>query len=343
MASPPPSHKWLSPDQFLALGICLVSVAAIFVTVRVTIGLKKTGRLYADDCLSIIGVLAIAANIALNYEGVIVGSNLDLQNPLPQLRLLYQLGEADIFAFGSVTWLSKAPILLLLIRLFGVKIWLRIIAYVALVVSGLIVLGATSYSAALCDPKGLGGIDFSAQCALAGARGSIIVGFVGLILDLTIFVLPLPVIFRLNLPFNKKLGLAVVFMSGIFAIIASAAGVYFKFRALSGELVDQEASGTMTIVECSITLVAGCAPATYTFWSSVVVNTSLYARSRSMLTKLISTRTGSGESKASRSRNNSHEVYDGTYPTYIRMNTPRKQTSTNFHEIQLDQTTITRP
>lgn len=126
-----------------------------------------------------------------------------------------KLGEACIFTGGAVAWLTKAPILLLLIRLFGVTQWLRIVSTYTLIVSAVIIAVSTIYSASFCNPQGTWSLEFSDRCSIAGARGGLVTGFVGLLSDVIIFVLPLPIIYNLRLPLRKKLGLTFVFMVGI--------------------------------------------------------------------------------------------------------------------------------
>ena len=74
----------------------------------------------------------------------------------------------------------------------------------------------------------------------------------------------------------------------------------------------------------------GCVPATYSFWSKFVIETSLYKSLRSAVSKitLITTRK-SDHSQASRERNNSTQEYDGPYASYIKMEATGKSGVSN--------------
>lgn len=116
---------------------------------------------------------------------------------------------------GMTTWFTKAPVLLILIRIFGVKTWLRTISYSTLVLSALAIVGGISYGGAICNPKGTWSPEFSSKCVIAGPITSLVAGVTGLIVDLIVFILPLPVIFKLNLSLGRKIGIALLFMAGI--------------------------------------------------------------------------------------------------------------------------------
>jgi hypothetical protein len=125
------------------------------------------------------------------------------------------LGEANIFTFGAITWFSKAPILVLYTRLFGVKKWMRITCFASLVVSAVIVFAATIYAGVKCDPKGTWTPEYAAECGYDGALAGVIIGFVGLTVDVLCFVLPLPILYKLQLPLKRRIGIMFVFATGI--------------------------------------------------------------------------------------------------------------------------------
>ncbi|KAF3000344.1 hypothetical protein E8E14_002682 [Neopestalotiopsis sp. 37M] len=187
---------------------------------------------------------------------------------------------------GLVSWASKAPIPLLLIRLFGIKRWLRITAIVALTTSGIAILVATAWSAAACDSHGTYTPEFASKCFTAGSTGGIINGVFSLALDLVCFIMPLIVVQRLQLPFKQKLGLMLVFLTGILVIAVSAAGLYFKVESFEGSLGDSATSGTILIIESAIAIIVGCVPATYTFWNKFVTPTTLYSKIRSAVSRV---------------------------------------------------------
>ena len=59
-----------------------------------------------------------------------------------------------------------------------------------------------------------------------------------MIADVIILVLPVPVILKLQMATPKKVGLSVVFLTGAFAIVASAVSLYYKWGSFKGTSTD---------------------------------------------------------------------------------------------------------
>lgn len=131
---------------------------------------------------------------------------------------LLQLAVASVVITGFSMWSAKVPILLLLIRIFGINRWLRITAILTIVVTGVLILAGVSYNANACMPPDtdLGFTpDYLATCADANSYNGIALGSVSIATDIIIFILPLPVIAKLKLAPGKKIGLLLVFLAGI--------------------------------------------------------------------------------------------------------------------------------
>lgn len=113
-------------------------------------------------------------------------------------------------------WCSKAPILFLFISLFGVRAMLRISSYIVLVLLGIATLIAAAGTSAACDPRGDGITpEFILHCSQMASKYGVALGFVSVFVDVIIIILPVPAVWQLNLPKHKKIGLSIVFMSGI--------------------------------------------------------------------------------------------------------------------------------
>jgi hypothetical protein len=117
-------------------------------------------------------------------------------------------------------WTSKAPILLLFIRLFGIDKSLRITCYAILVLTALAYLVDAIVPGALCPPKQVEFTDVMAlmnlaSCSKRSSEAGVASGTISLVTDLIILVLPLPFIAKMHLAFHKKVGLMAVFLMGI--------------------------------------------------------------------------------------------------------------------------------
>ncbi|EMR64780.1 putative integral membrane protein [Eutypa lata UCREL1] len=141
-----------------------------------------------------------------------------------------------IILVQGTLWLSKAPIIFVYLRLFGIHKWLRYISWATLVVAALVYIAGLIFTLVKCpvDPNNA---TFPAyqDCAASNTLTGVISGFVSVVVDMIIFTLPIPIILRLKLEMSKKIALGLTFFSGILGIFASVIALYFKWQALSGD------------------------------------------------------------------------------------------------------------
>lgn len=185
-------------------------------------------------------------------------------------------------------WTAKVPILVLLIRLFGVNRWLRIIAILTIVLTGLAILAGETYNAHICmPPKSDAGFtqDDLSRCTAIASKMGIALSSIGISTDIIIFLLPLPVIAKLQLVNEKKIGLAVVFLAGLGAIVASAVSLNYKVKSLSGAATDIQLAMILTILEYTVFIVAGCVPAIKAFWAGFIIQSSVYTKISSFVSQ----------------------------------------------------------
>lgn len=113
-------------------------------------------------------------------------------------------------------WTSKVPVLVLYVRLFGIKKWLRYTCYAILLVTGIGFLGAWILCLANCRPNDLPLTPAKWRvCGTTNVTSGVIQGAVASAADVAIFLVPLIPIYHLKLSKKKKIGLFVVFLSGI--------------------------------------------------------------------------------------------------------------------------------
>ena len=116
---------------------------------------------------------------------------------------------------GPTKWFAKAAILALYLRLFGLKLWLRYTSYVMLLITFLFYWASIPMSAALCVPHHAESWNYEVlqRCGKMAVTGPIF-GAVGVASDVLLLILPLPIVYGLNMPPRKKLGLYMVFLVG---------------------------------------------------------------------------------------------------------------------------------
>ena len=112
-------------------------------------------------------------------------------------------------------WSAKAAIFALYLRLFGPKRWLRYTSYMTLLVTFLFYWSQIPLSVALCIPRHAESwsLEVLLRCKKTTILGPIL-GSVGVATDVILLILPLPIVYGLNVPPQKKLALYLVFLAG---------------------------------------------------------------------------------------------------------------------------------
>ncbi|RYC55957.1 hypothetical protein CHU98_g10250 [Xylaria longipes] len=235
-----------------ALKTLFVVFAFIAVSLRLIANWKYTRRLLVDDYISI---SAIPFMIALAFAVVI-----SVTTPL-------------------TLWTCKAPILFLYLRLFGVKKWLRIISYTTLALTAALYASGATVVPAVCTPHTHDlSMAFINKCQSRTRIINVYLGSVSVLADIVILVLPMPVVFGLQILVKSRIGLIFLFLSGLFAITASIISLYFKVLTLQNPSTSLALPILATITECSVALIVGCVPSMRVLWSKILkpsVKTSL--------------------------------------------------------------------
>jgi hypothetical protein len=106
---------------------------------------------------------------------------------------------------------------MLYLRLFGRKPGFRVACYIGIVANFAIYMTAIPLLSYFCTPP-IGGswssLDVFAKCKKL-LDWAVIQGSLDIVLDIYIFVLPLPVVLGLQMPMGKKLGVLVIFLTGL--------------------------------------------------------------------------------------------------------------------------------
>lgn len=117
--------------------------------------------------------------------------------------------------------------MVLYLRLFGVKKWLRLVSYIWLVAYPLSLLAGAIYTTVRCGPTARNPDGSWLQtCIHDGLIVGVVNGTTSTFSDLLLFVLPLPVVFRLQLPLGQRINLAVVFMTAILYVFGHSTASY---------------------------------------------------------------------------------------------------------------------
>lgn len=127
-----------------------------------------------------------------------------------------QLAAACIFTATAAMYFAKLPILIFLLRTFGVKKWLRYISYCLMVLTALAFLASALWTGVNCSPGLQDDVDqaFLFSCVSATFYTTVSRNSISLAVDVIIFIMPLPLVARLKMAPRKKIGVALVFLAG---------------------------------------------------------------------------------------------------------------------------------
>ncbi|KAI0911117.1 hypothetical protein F4824DRAFT_451879 [Ustulina deusta] len=245
------------------LGITLVVIASALVGARCFVNYQAShGRLSLHDYMSVVGLSFVITTYGVN--DIIIRT---VSVPVESLDLpfLFRLAIIIIILVQGTLWFSKAPILFLYLKLFGVNRWLRFVSYATLLVTGLIYIAGLIFTLIMCPTDKITLVAYQ-KCAHANTLTGVISGFVSVVADAIIFLIPIPIIFSLQLETSKKIGLSVAFLSGILGIAASIVALYYKYQALSGDGTQLIAPIFFFTIEAFVAIAVGCAPAIRSFW-----------------------------------------------------------------------------
>ncbi|KAI0008533.1 hypothetical protein F4779DRAFT_436753 [Xylariaceae sp. FL0662B] len=259
----------LSLTDYLGAGIAVILLCSLFVAARCAASISQRGKFLVDDYIIVLALVLIATIFAVNYE-VTADMNLGMSKSTTTPLWTVQIVMAVNVVTALMLWASKVPILFMYIHLFGVKKWLRYSSYIGILTTALACLAGMIVALVGCKienatPERLPiCVDYS---TIAG----LIFGFISIFADVFIFCLPIPVILGLHLPLSKKIGVAVVFSTGIFAIVASIVGMYYKWQSWKGKS-DFLPAIFCLVFEATTAVSIGCGPAINYFWSTYISN-----------------------------------------------------------------------
>ncbi|CAH0040804.1 unnamed protein product [Clonostachys rhizophaga] len=339
------NDAYFDSTVFIATCSALSAVGGVLIAVRCVASVKQIGRLYLDDYAMIVGLAFLVATFVMThllersydemYKKVMSLLGLESKRALPPsvpdylfdpILEMDRIWVATITVANLSTWTTKLPLMLMLARLFSVKPWVPWISYGMLVASLLVTIAITAWSGAACDMRGQWDTNVAEICSPRSARGHLASGIVGLIVDVVLFILPLPIIIRLNVPFKRKIGYAIVFTTGILGIVVSIVGCYWRKQALSGKASDRKVSILCVVLEGIIAILLGCVPAYYYIYRNIIIKANKFSNATSGITATKSTRKPTSTARQShmsrRYTTTADETINSTQGDWIKMDTP---------------------
>lgn len=119
--------------------------------------------------------------------------------------------------YGPFVFFIKLSLLLLYLQIFDCLLWLKCLVWIGIVVTGLFYFSGMIAVLAMCVPQhGESYLESLASPKCGGTKVlSLVIGAFNIISDLYLLIIPLPAIWSLQLPLRKKVGVVMVFMTGL--------------------------------------------------------------------------------------------------------------------------------
>ncbi|KAL8722482.1 MAG: hypothetical protein Q9225_001046 [Loekoesia sp. 1 TL-2023] len=230
----PPSNSY---HVYIAAAVCIPFIL-IFAIVRMYVTIRLREHRSKDDytfmLATVCTLIYISLVIALLSKGLF-GTHVwdltlgDLRNtPFLLVLLLESL-------WGPFVWFIKLSLLQLYLYLFGRLQWMKRLAWIAILVTGLFYFSITIAKIALCAPRESETyiMAFSTRrCNNTRVLG-VVTGVFNIVSDLYLLVLPVPAVWKLQVSGRDKFRSLAAFMTGIIALNASILGLYYRVRANS--------------------------------------------------------------------------------------------------------------
>ncbi|KAK4197157.1 hypothetical protein QBC40DRAFT_286089 [Triangularia verruculosa] len=290
--------NFVDPPSLLAavqaVGIILGFFALILLVTRLVIVHRAKRKFGLDDASAILAFVCAAvytgASCALG-EGI---TRHAWDTPLSEVAnpaYLKKLFVTSLF-YGPMLFFAKAAILLFLQRTFQPKTWFRICIYILL----FLMTGTYWMTVPLCFyycmPHPNTGeqwdLTILAKCNALATPGLVQAGM-NVAVDIAVFCLPLPVVFKLQMPLGKKLSVAGIFATGLFALIASILTIHYRILIIRG--VDSSWAGAQTYIciqaEVYTSIMVACMPSLARVWNSKLVKESkIYTSFRTVISQI---------------------------------------------------------
>ena len=220
--APPPGviPNFINPvtlaDPIVAVCAATSVLAFILVCMRLYSTTRITRSASYDDAASVIALV-----LSLCCAGLIISTRDNARHgwDLPVSAYTASFAKIvfteQIFAALSLMF-SKASILLLLFRLFAPNRWFRYMIYLGIAWATLISLVSIIVASVLCVPRhgeAFGDSTVAERCTHE-STWAVVQGASDVVLDFFIVCLPIPMLWKLNMGLQRKIGIMAIFLTG---------------------------------------------------------------------------------------------------------------------------------
>ncbi|KAK0515863.1 hypothetical protein JMJ35_001897 [Cladonia borealis] len=244
----------------LTLGLGL-GTTALLMTIRLWTKLRLIGKMLAEDYICLVAFLAYAGGISSLLLMIINDYNNEARSNITDPRFYY-LSFAGDTLYCIIVPMVKVSILLQYKTIFVMRrgegmhtvvycmIYWVVISYMVMIVTAGVLVTTSNDS----------------RCFVTQGRFFAASGWFSLVSDVTILLIPLRPIWRLQVPWTSKIRIAAIFGLGIFACAASAVRAYRCQRVLYLSVASPAVGYDLGLVrlwssaEIATGIIVGCLP-----------------------------------------------------------------------------------
>lgn len=243
-----------------------MGVALIFIVLRLHVKLAITHQWGWDDMSCVIGFVCIVAHNILYFTQLGPGDRHSTHVQLTESYLKRTLAGKDTYAASAL--FVKLSLFLLYLRLFSPSRTTRWLVYGGIFACGAFYTSSIVMVCALCSPKpgepnnSSTWLLASQSCGISTIRLAVAQSAFSALSDAYLIVLPVQLVFRLQLPMRRKIGVSIIFMIGLIAIACSVSSLAYRIKLL--HTTDSTWFGTriwvLSTSEVSAGIICSCTP-----------------------------------------------------------------------------------
>ncbi|MCJ1475922.1 hypothetical protein MMC13_004586 [Lambiella insularis] len=330
---PPPGQKsnFVDPDSLqpaiLATGSVMIILTTGFVLARLYSALRITKRVGKEDWSCIIATILSFAYVAFILDLSYAARHMWnvpawwFSDLYWKLRFAQNTIQPLAFIFSRITFF------LLYLRLFGRSPPFRWACYFGIAfyfVSNIIDIPLYAVYCAPAPGNPWASMDTLEKCAQLEWI-SLFYGGINIASDLYIIILPMPMIWGLQMSLERKLGIMAIFTSGLFVLIASIVSMVYRYKLVNdGDTNWTEGSFVCAVVaELCVAIITSCMPALATITNHHFPNAHFilsirtsFMRLRSKPTTGASNGSSTNDKVFNRWKGESKASYPSAGPTY---------------------------
>lgn len=135
--------------------------------------------------------------------------------------------------YGPVEFFSKLSVLLLYLRVFGVRKSTRLLTYIAIAINFVQCLISIIGYAITCVPKP--GVSWEIagathKCMVTGALIGVVTAAISIFNDFFIIAIPIPAVWALQLATKRKVGITAIFLTGLLVCVTSILNLVYRVQ-----------------------------------------------------------------------------------------------------------------